>query len=76
MKTTQDGPMEGISELNMVIWRENQAKSPTVQFVHQDSLLCGRFFVHQKLKEIAAFDSPSSNMQSKNTILHIFCRIP
>jgi len=47
-------------------------QSPTAQLVHQDSLLCGRFPIHEKLKEIAGFNSSSSS----NMGLHIFCGIP
>jgi len=75
VKKTQDEPMEGIYDLRVVIWRRNHAKSPTAQLVRQDSVLCGRFFVHRKLKKIAGFIS-SSNVQNKNIILQIFCVIP
>jgi len=75
VKKTQDGPMKGIYDPNMVIWSKNHAKSPMAQLVCPNSLLYGRFPTHQNLKEIAGFDSPSSNVQSKNMRFHIFFRI-
>jgi len=72
VKKTQDGLVEGIYDISTVIWRGNHATSPTAQLVRQDSLFCERFLVHRKLKEIAGFDSPSSNVQSKNMSFHIF----
>jgi len=72
VKKTQDGLAKGIYNISTVIWRRNHAKNPTAQSVRQDSLFYGRFLVHRKLKEIAGFDSPCLNLQSKNMSLHIF----
>jgi len=76
VKKTQDGPMKGIYNISTMIWRGNRARSPTVQSVRQNSLFCWRFLIHRKLKKIAGFDSPCSNVQSKNMSLHIFWRTP
>lgn len=71
VKKTQGGPAKGIYDISTVIWRGNHARSPAAQSIRQDSLFCGRFPVHRNLKEIAGFDSPCSNVQSKNMSLHI-----
>jgi len=76
VKNTQDGPAKGIYDISMVIWRGNRAKSPTTQSIRQDSLFCGRFSIHQNLKEIVGFDFLCSNVQSKNMSLHIFWGTP
>jgi len=72
VKKIQDGPAKGIYDINIVIWRGNHARSPAAKSVRQDSLFCRRFPVHRNLKEVAEFDSPCSNVQSKNMSLHIF----
>jgi len=75
VKKTQDEPVKGIYNLSTMIWRRNNSKSPTTQSVRQDSLLYERFPVHQWLKEIMGYDSPSLNVKNKNMSLHIFCEI-
>jgi hypothetical protein len=47
-----------------------------VQSIRKDFLFYGRFPIYRNLKEIAGFDSPCSNVQSKNMSLHISWGIP